>query len=378
MLADFERPNIVVCVLCKGSVSVRKGDKTRFFNHISIDHEVHFDLELFYAISFMSDNEKTQFLEVLYKNKKLRKGGNNSVEKEEKIEQQHPESETLIEINSFENASHDRRESGNEGSEEALESSKEKQIQSPDKYSSIPKPTPSSTEKPIEIKKESAPAKRVKCRKCAKMILSKSIRIHMRAKHKMETSCKLCNKTILKGTLRKHIWKIHTDYKDCEYCEQMVLSSYMESHLKEVHSIKFFSEVKNNSPSDVVPLNIKQEKTDTTDPTLEETVDPIVTTKSNNYRRYENKKQRYDMSTILMINSNDFSNMEEFDLALEAKIEKGNLGEYMCKICQYRKKQRHHVKEHLESHFEVSFTCQQCNQVYKTRASLRSHKRSHQ
>jgi len=60
MLADFERPNIVVCVLCKGSVSVRKVDKTRFFNHISIDHEVHFDLDLFYAISLMSDREKKQ------------------------------------------------------------------------------------------------------------------------------------------------------------------------------------------------------------------------------------------------------------------------------------------------------------------------------
>ena len=66
MMAEFERPNIVVCILCKGSVSVRKGDKTRFFNHISIDHEVHFDLDLFYAISFMSDTEKTQFVELLY------------------------------------------------------------------------------------------------------------------------------------------------------------------------------------------------------------------------------------------------------------------------------------------------------------------------
>ena len=35
MMAEFERPNVVVCILCKGSVSVRKGDKTRFFNHIS-------------------------------------------------------------------------------------------------------------------------------------------------------------------------------------------------------------------------------------------------------------------------------------------------------------------------------------------------------
>ena len=65
MLADFERPNIVVCVLCKGSVSVRKGDKTRFFNHISIDHEVHFDLDLFYAISLMSDREKNKFVQLM-------------------------------------------------------------------------------------------------------------------------------------------------------------------------------------------------------------------------------------------------------------------------------------------------------------------------
>ena len=41
MILDiFTKPETVTCVLCRARVSIKKGDKARFFNHISHDHEV--------------------------------------------------------------------------------------------------------------------------------------------------------------------------------------------------------------------------------------------------------------------------------------------------------------------------------------------------
>ena len=65
MLAEFLQPRVVTCILCRGSVSVRRGDKTRFFSHISHDHEVHHDLELLFALSFMTDSEKEKVINLM-------------------------------------------------------------------------------------------------------------------------------------------------------------------------------------------------------------------------------------------------------------------------------------------------------------------------
>ena len=54
----FTAPQAVTCVLCRATVSVRKGDKARFFNHISHDHEVHYDMELFYVLSYLGDTQR--------------------------------------------------------------------------------------------------------------------------------------------------------------------------------------------------------------------------------------------------------------------------------------------------------------------------------
>ena len=58
MLSDFTAPPTVTCFLCKAWISVKKGDKSRFFNHLSSDHEVHFDMTLLYVISYMTEKEK--------------------------------------------------------------------------------------------------------------------------------------------------------------------------------------------------------------------------------------------------------------------------------------------------------------------------------
>ena len=65
MLSHFHPPTTVTCILCHGSVSVKKGDKARFKNHISQDHEVHFDMDLIFALSFMSKVEKDAILGIM-------------------------------------------------------------------------------------------------------------------------------------------------------------------------------------------------------------------------------------------------------------------------------------------------------------------------
>ena len=65
MLSGFQAPPTVTCFLCKAWISVKKGDKSRFFNHVSNDHEVHFDLELLFVISYMTETEKDTVISLM-------------------------------------------------------------------------------------------------------------------------------------------------------------------------------------------------------------------------------------------------------------------------------------------------------------------------
>ena len=67
MLDIFTEPDTVFCILCRATVSVRKGDKARFFNHISLDHEVHYDMDLFYVVSFLSEAQKETVINIISK-----------------------------------------------------------------------------------------------------------------------------------------------------------------------------------------------------------------------------------------------------------------------------------------------------------------------
>ena len=58
MLREFVKPSTIVCILCKGWVSVKKGDKSRFFHHISHDHEVHHDMDLLFSLSHLQEKHK--------------------------------------------------------------------------------------------------------------------------------------------------------------------------------------------------------------------------------------------------------------------------------------------------------------------------------
>ena len=58
MLDIFRPPPTVTCFLCKASVSVMRGDKSRFLQHVANDHEVHFDRDLVYVLSTMDQGQR--------------------------------------------------------------------------------------------------------------------------------------------------------------------------------------------------------------------------------------------------------------------------------------------------------------------------------
>merc|ERR1712142_1161176 len=67
----FVAPTTVSCMLCRGVVSVRKGHKERFKNHLSQDHEVHFDMELLFAMSGLNMEEKKEIISFIENGGKL-------------------------------------------------------------------------------------------------------------------------------------------------------------------------------------------------------------------------------------------------------------------------------------------------------------------
>ena len=77
--------------------------------------------------------------------------------------------------------------------------------------------------------------------------------------------------------------------------------------------------------------------------------------------------------TILI--SDVIKSIAELDQKIEENIA-NTYGTRVCKFCQYQSKHVGHVKEHIEIHFPVSFQCQQCGKIAKTRYALRRHMRS--
>ena len=48
----------VVCVLCRGMISFKAGDKARFESHLQHEHEAYFGLDLLLAVSFIREDER--------------------------------------------------------------------------------------------------------------------------------------------------------------------------------------------------------------------------------------------------------------------------------------------------------------------------------
>ena len=54
----MEREGTVVCLLCRGMISFKAGDKARFESHLQHEHEAYFGLDVLLAVSFMREEER--------------------------------------------------------------------------------------------------------------------------------------------------------------------------------------------------------------------------------------------------------------------------------------------------------------------------------
>ena len=54
----MEREGTVVCLLCRGMISFKAGDKARFESHLQHEHEAYFGLDVLLAVSFIREEER--------------------------------------------------------------------------------------------------------------------------------------------------------------------------------------------------------------------------------------------------------------------------------------------------------------------------------
>ena len=61
----MEGDGTVVCVLCRGMISFKSGDKTRFQSHLQHEHEAYFGLDLLLAVSFIREDERKALVKAI-------------------------------------------------------------------------------------------------------------------------------------------------------------------------------------------------------------------------------------------------------------------------------------------------------------------------
>ena len=77
---------------------------------------------------------------------------------------------------------------------------------------------------------------------------------------------------------------------------------------------------------------------------------------------------------IISFNSSDFPSIEQLDLYIEQQIIRNDAG-YMCNICNIKTNGKRDMKEHIEIHIDgLSFDCNICGRIMRTRKNLRIHK----
>ena len=181
MVSPFSPPPSLTCILCRATISIRKGDKARFFSHISHDHEVHYDMDLLYALSYMTDNEKETVIKIM--DKRLTA-----------TEEDHTKTETEIETISLDE------------SVVPDTSAEHEEIVAP------------ATDISVTEKVEKKPS-RLKCPKCELMLSRKTLKVHMKLKHKSrqvqggQSSCKFCDKMMRRDSLARHLRRVHGSTK---------------------------------------------------------------------------------------------------------------------------------------------------------------------
>ena len=90
------------------------------------------------------------------------------------------------------------------------------------------------------------------------------------------------------------------------------------------------------------------------------------------------KKDRRIAEPTISMQSSDIQSLEDLDQKVEESYSKDSTGLYVCYHCSKSSKNRGHIKEHVEIHFEgLSFPCTMCDAVLRSRHSLRNHKKNY-
>ena len=287
MLDVFTEPDTVTCILCRATVSIRKGNKARFFNHISHDHEVHYDMDLFFVVSFLSEVQKETVIDIISKkfDKKERSIkpkdlGENKMQHDESMNHN-----TQTEVQMTERESSLPKTENHESLDEV--STTQTEVQMTVEESSIPKTeNHESLDEVSTLKTEKAPLDveadlsddLETCSTCDMILPRKLMQSHINIKHTLglyeKIQCKICTKKVTKQIFKMHMKRVHkipyselqdkadfgesqvdnstTDknvedteslslYTKCKLCFKTVKNSGYKRHLKSVHTGNLFN-----------------------------------------------------------------------------------------------------------------------------------------
>ena len=202
MLSEFTAPPTVTCFLCKAWISVKKGDKTRFFNHISNDHEVHFDMELLYVISYMTEKEKDTVIGLMTQRLSETDGPSVQTSSEPALEPEVMEEGDEVTL--------DEEETDLQKVSEMMKNKARPDTQS-FPLNSRPEVTKEKDRNPTvsagDLVKMSSSSE-VRCSKCPVPVSRKTLRKHMQNQHRMKL-CRFCEKYMGIGNFARHLRTIH-------------------------------------------------------------------------------------------------------------------------------------------------------------------------
>ena len=310
MLATFSAPPRVTCILCRATISVRKGDKARFFSHISHEHEVHHDMELLYALSYMTEKEKDTVICMM--DKRLTE-----------TEEVTGDSEGIETISLDESLAQD-----------------------------------TSTDQSETEKVEKKPSK-VQCPECDVTVSRKSLKAHLRLRHKVvkdgKSACKFCDKVMRKDSLGRHLRQVH--------------GSTREEHEKMARK----EEADNQTTR--IKLEVVNEVLQGDDPPVDDSVSDL------NPSKVEKKERKCKIC---------FKTVRVSWYSRHLKEKHSGIA-HRCRLCHVRLVRKEYLKKHLESchkddmHLlddqlnptfskaDCTFECSECEVKFITQSALDCH-----
>jgi len=84
------------------------------------------------------------------------------------------------------------------------------------------------------------------------------------------------------------------------------------------------------------------------------------------------------VKNVLSVNASDLTSAEDINRQIEELIEKVGVRQYLCKPCGKVSTKKSNANEHAETHMEgLSFACQMCDKIFRTRNARRLHGKQH-